>query len=516
MEERDPAGMYRQFRESARSRPKDTALVYFRTRWTYGELLEHIDRTARSLSAMGLKPGFRVAVALPNIPETVCLIYALGRIGATAVLLHPLSTAAEVADILPQTDCRAAFCLRGDEEKYAGFPALPVVSISPVQSLNPILRLFYRLRERPRRNTGQKEVLAASNGTRAVPVAPRVMPWSRFIRQGRAAAAEADGEAGQAEDIALILGSGGTVDAPKHIMLSQRAVAALAEFIQGLNRSEGNDGVLCLMPFFHGFGLCFCLHSSLLGGKSCILVPQYSDRSFARMLLRDKPSYLVGVPALYERMANNRHLRRRRLGFILGAACGGDAMSDRVFREVCDFLAQRGCACGIQMGYGLTECVTACAFTPEDAYKPGRIGKPFPGMRLKIASEVTSELPPGTAGEDLGQRAHPDVRLFGRPGRDGRGPAEGQRGNALAAHRGRRPSGRGWLFSIPGAGQAGDQAGRLQCISRDRGSRPGSPSLGLARVRRRAVRSGGGTLRGLLGGVRPDKNPHGEPRVSFA
>ena len=384
-----PAGMDGQLREISQVRRKDVALSFFGTRWTYGELLDRIARTADALSALGLKPEMRAAVALPNTPEAVYLIYALSRIGATPVLLHPMSTATEVADILARADCRCAFCLPGDADKYAGVPDLPLVSVSPVQSANPVVRLVFAMRERKTESDLSRNAV----GRRGV------MTWSRFIQNGRKRPPERNVPAGRDEDVALILGSGGTGGQPKHILLSNRAVATLAVFSQSLNRSRGNDGLLCLMPFFHGFGLCFALHAGLLAGKKCILMPGYSDRDFARTIRREKPAYLVGVPAMYERLASNPYLRDSRLDFILGAACGGDTMGERAFREVCDFLARRGCRCGIQIGYGLTECVTACTFTPENSFKPGRIGKPFPGMRLKIAADVRSSFPPETPGE---------------------------------------------------------------------------------------------------------------------
>ncbi len=350
----------------------------------------------------------KVAIALPNTPETVSLVYAVNRAGAIAVMLHPLSTVSETADILVRAECACAFCLPQDAAKFAVKADCRVVRVSPAQSLPLIWRAAYRLQRLRVWLTSVSRSGRESRPRGSAAAIRRSLSWSRFlINKGegkigfprRIDMAPASAPAARDGDIALIMGSGGTDGVPKFIELSNAAVHALAGFAQTLNRSEANDGLLCLMPFFHGFGLCFCLHSGLLGGKRCVLMPQYTDRLFARTLRREKPSYLVGVPIMYERMAANPHLRKAGLEFVLGAACGGDVMSEKVFRQVNDFFAGRGCGCRIQMGYGLTECVTACTFTPENRFKSGRIGVPFEGMKLKIASEVRGQLPPGTPGE---------------------------------------------------------------------------------------------------------------------
>ena len=95
---------------------------------------------------------------------------------------------------------------------------------------------------------------------------------------------------------AVILFSGGTTGSPKGVLLSNQNMNALADqVLTRVNPQPGKDSTLCILPLFHGFGLGICLHSVLLGGGRCILIPRFSKRN----LLMPSPSVNQPISLAY-------------------------------------------------------------------------------------------------------------------------------------------------------------------------------------------------------------------------
>ena len=67
--------------------------------------------------------------------------------------------------------------------------------------------------------------------------------------------------------------------------------------------------MLAVLPMFHGFGLGVCIHTAILKGCTIILVPQFNADSFAKLLRKKKPSFIAGVPTLYEALLRNDRLK---------------------------------------------------------------------------------------------------------------------------------------------------------------------------------------------------------------
>jgi long-chain acyl-CoA synthetase len=117
-------------------------------------------------------------------------------------------------------------------------------------------------------------------------------------------------------------------------------------------------------------------------GVSGILVPQFSVASYADLLKKYRPHYIMGVPTLYEALLRIEKLDGLDMSQLEGVFCGGDSLSVELKRKVDDFLKAHGATVQIREGYGLTECVTASCLTPRDFYVAGSIGIPFPDTFL--------------------------------------------------------------------------------------------------------------------------------------
>ena len=81
--------VYDLLEERSKEFPEFTALDYFGSKITYKKLIDKISKCAKALDAIGVKKGDSVSICLPNIPEAVCLFYAVNKIRAVANMIHP-------------------------------------------------------------------------------------------------------------------------------------------------------------------------------------------------------------------------------------------------------------------------------------------------------------------------------------------------------------------------------------------------------------------------------------------
>jgi long-chain acyl-CoA synthetase len=379
--------LYRMVAETAARVPDAIAWDFFGRRSTYRQLLAEIDRCADALAARGLGRDARLLIALPTTPQAVIAFYAANKLGALPALIHPLSTAPEIEHYLDAT--RAELVLTLD----AFYPQ--VAATRPRRALRHIL--LGRIGD----YLGPVERLGFwwKSGRRIarVPPDPRVRWWRDELRATHPCAAEA---ARDTDDPAAILFSGGTTSVPKGIVLSNRNFIA-----QGLQAASwggiaGGSSILAILPVFHGFGLGVCVNAVLMVGGTSILVPTFDADSAARLIVRKRPNFLVGVPTLYAALARDARLARADLSFLRAAFCGADTLPRPVKERFEALVAGGGGRLRLLEGYGLTEAVTGIMAMPLGEYREGSIGLPFPDMAAKICfPNGEAEAPIGQEGE---------------------------------------------------------------------------------------------------------------------
>ena len=201
---------------------------------------------------------------------------------------------------------------------------------------------------------------------------------------------------------AVILYSGGTSGTPKGICLTDLNFNACAMQAMEAIGEEFRKGfkMLSCMPMFHGFGLGINIHTVLIHGACCILMPTFNSKSYADMLRRKHPNFIAGVPTIFEALLHMPQLDGLDMSFLLGMFCGGDSLSVELKKKIDAFLKAHNAHIQVREGYGLTECVTASCLTPKDDYREGSIGIPFPDTVYCIVKPGTDEqLLPGEEGE---------------------------------------------------------------------------------------------------------------------
>jgi len=226
------------------------------------------------------------------------------------------------------------------------------------------------------------------------------IPWKEFIKQGHSYTKEIDDDF-KSKEVAAILYSGGTTGTPKGVMLTNMNLNALAmQSFEHVACLREKDKVLAIMPIFHGFGLGVCIHTVQYFGGTSILLPQFSAKTFDKLLKKYRPNVMVGVPTLFEALLKNKNLRGYDLSCLTCVISGGDSLSVELKRKVDAFLKEHGSPAKVREGYGLTECGSASCFTPLNYYREGSIGIPYPDMYFKIVQDGTDkEVPYGEEGE---------------------------------------------------------------------------------------------------------------------
>ena len=223
------------------------------------------------------------------------------------------------------------------------------------------------------------------------PEKPHIL-WKDFLKGGEGAVLpEITPDNGRTS---VILYSGGTSGVPKGICLTDRnfnACALQAREAIGQTYFKGLKMLSC-MPLFHGFGLGINLHTVLIHGACCVLMPTFNEKSYASMLRRKKPNFIAGVPTIFEALTHMPQLDGLDMSFLMGMFCGGDSLSVELKKKIDAFLREHNASIQVREGYGLTECVTASCLTPRDDYREGSIGLPFPDTEYRIVRPGTEEL----------------------------------------------------------------------------------------------------------------------------
>ncbi len=382
--------MYQMLSDTARQYPNNIAYNFMGKETTYAVFHKRIEAAAKGLTKMGIRKGDRVTICMANTPQAVDCFYALNRIGAIPNMIHPLSAAAEIAFYLNVSHSKAILTL---DQFYTKVDSIrkdleqPVeILIARIQDELPFpLNLAY-----PLTKGGRAGKLPKSGYTL----------WTDMVAAGKNTQLPAD--EGQCQDCGAILYSGGTTGTTKGIMLSNLNFNALGMQTIAASGYPSVAGMkmLSIMPVFHGFGLGVGIHTALIGGATCILVPQFSVATYAKILKKDKPELIPGVPTLFEALLRADSLENVDLSFLKGVFSGGDSLSPELKKKVDAFLKAHGSTEQIREGYGTTECVTASCLTPKNYARSGSIGVPFPDTYYKIVKPgTTEECDPNTEGE---------------------------------------------------------------------------------------------------------------------
>ena len=385
--------MYEAVRESAEEKKKMNSVAYeFKGKKTnYKTFFNKIDALGKAYMSIGIEKGDCVTVCMPNTPQGVDTFYALNRIGAIPAMIHPLSAVGEIAFYVKASSSKAVLVVDLFYEKVlealeqVDYPVKVIVAHIKDELPFPLNMLYpLTLKKKP-------APLPKDNKD--------VIDWADFIAGGRKIKKLPD-TFPKKEETAVILFSGGTTGTSKGIELTNLNMNALAAQV-ATNAGFTMEGLrmFSVMPLFHGFGLGVGIHTSLMASGTCIIIPQFTIKTYAQDVKKYKPNVIVGVPTLFEALLRSEGFDFD-LSFLRGMFCGGDSLSVELKKKVDTFLKEHNATIQVREGYGTTECVTASCLTPFDTYREGSIGIPLSDTYYAIVNPHNdTELPYGEEGE---------------------------------------------------------------------------------------------------------------------
>ena len=384
--------MFDKVADIARRYPDNIAFDFMGKSTTYRQMIAEIERCAKALKTIGVREGDRVTIALPNCPQAIYMFYAVNLVGAVSNMIHPLSAEKEIEFYLNESKSVTAITLDQFYHKFENVRentgVVNIIIASVKDALSKPVKAGYMLTE------GRK--------IKKIPKDAPVIRWKQFLHMSSHCFYKYRVER-KSNDPAVILYSGGTTGTTKGIVLTNKNFNALGQQVIAANPIfTPGDKMLAAMPLFHGFGLGVCVHTMLSQGGRCILIPQFTAKTYAKDLVKHRCNFIAGVPTLYEALLRLPSMKGADLSCLKGVFSGGDSLSIELKKKFDKFLAEHKATIQVREGYGTTETVTACCLTPLTKAKEGSIGIPFSDVYIKIVAPGTDrELPYGEEGEIL-------------------------------------------------------------------------------------------------------------------
>jgi len=391
--------------DAAKEFPNQVYTIFNDASRTFTQVKDTADRIANFLASRGIQKGDRVAIFLPNLPHYPAIYFGILKAGAVGVTCNPLYTVNELNYQLKDAGAKAVFCM--DHPQFYPTTVAAVkgsevetVVICGVKSYLPPIKAF----------------IGGLLGK--IPKAGNYEPGHLFFDDVVAAAkpVSPDVEINPAEDLALIIYTGGTTGVPKGAGLTHKNftydLKASEEWIRLVHepggklekpRRGGFHTYLGVLPWYHSFGMTCAMLSACSSGSRLICVPdpRAGNPPFTEVLKivqKHRPTVMPAVPTIFVAFTNHALLDQFDLTSLMGCFSGGAPLPPEVCKQ---FEEKTGAV--IFEGYGLSETAPVATVNPtnQEQRKIGSIGFPIPGTDIKILDIETgaTELPRGEDGE---------------------------------------------------------------------------------------------------------------------
>jgi acyl-CoA synthetase (AMP-forming)/AMP-acid ligase II len=371
--------MWAVLREQVRARGDEPFVVHGDRRLTYADVEDDARALAAALHHLGVEPGDRIAVDLPNWPEFVVALLAAARLGCVVVPLNPNYTARELGFMLRNSEAVVVVAA----ERFGGTDYLELFE----SFLFDLPDLQY----------------LATVGEEDLWYDDRIFQFEDLVSSGRGRELPRS-EVDPAEDSFAILYTPGTTGKAKGVMLSHANLVLTARATADVLSLRPDDVTLCSVPLFHIFGLGAALTTTLVSGGTVVLQDAFDAGAALDLVERHGVTVLHGVPTMFvmalrelevgeEREAGpDRDLSTLRTGIVAGAP-----VSPELARRVRERLVPE-----LEIAYGLTETSPTVSITSPDDPEEKRsatVGRPLEGVEVRLLDEDGEEAEPGDMGE---------------------------------------------------------------------------------------------------------------------
>jgi len=371
--------------------PDNDALIvcHQRRRYTYRELNEEVDRTARGLLSLGIQKGDRIGIWATNCAEWVLTQFATAKIGAVLVNINPSNRARELEYVLGQSECQTLIFIEGFRD---------IDYVQAVREMCPELAsgdpdtAFSRKLPHLRRL-----ILIGGQPSQGM------LGWDELVQRGRriefdellARESELD-----FDDVINIQYTSGTTGFPKGATLSHHNIVNNGAFVAQAMRFTDHDRLCIPVPFYHCFGMVLANLACVISGATMVVPSAYFEaEATLKAVSEERCTALHGVPTMFvaelQHPAFNKFdLHTLRTGIMAGSPCPIEVMKRVVNQMHCREMT---------IAYGLTEASRVVTqTTPDDPIerRVTTVGKVLPHTEIKIIDPLSGRIVPrGATGE---------------------------------------------------------------------------------------------------------------------
>ncbi|WP_423797945.1 class I adenylate-forming enzyme family protein [Neobacillus sp. SAB-20_R2A] len=351
-------------RLNALTYPSKTGFIFEERRFSFEQFNQRINLTANALLDSGIQQGDRIAVLDQNSIEYFCLYFAVSKIGA---ILVPIN-----------------FWYRPNEVAYVINDSKPKMLFVGVEYYENIKNFERELK------TIQEIIILSEKSTN------QHRNFNEFVKSVKSD--EPDVFVSW-EEPHLILYTSGTTGRPKGAILSQKRTIMDALSMSLSLRIKPSDRFISFFPPFH-VGLWDYAKLFWISGATVVLMKKFDAGNVLETLEKERITFLLGVPTMLRSMMEHRRFNQVDIS-SLRAFLYGSYDPTGVIERITNAIKERVEHLDIFHLYGLTEggpFVTVCQ--PDDIYhKWGTIGKPIPGVEVRLVDDADLEVKTGTAGE---------------------------------------------------------------------------------------------------------------------
>ena len=383
--------------ESFRKHAKSPFSVCMDQWMTYGELERRSAALGAYLQSLGLAPGARVAIMLPNIPQFGVTMAAVLRAGYTCVNVNPLYTARELEHQLKDSGATAIVILENFAHTLAEVVDHTAVKHVVMASMGDLLGFWY----------GRWITFAVRHLAKMVPAYELPLTGGRKVVTFKKALSLGEHKSlapSQAtlDSIAFLQYTGGTTGLSKGAVLTHRNIVAAtlqaeAWFTPALSKvgdlSKANS--IAALPLYHIFALTLCL-LAIRQGSSLTLIPNPRDIPKFIAELKKRPFHMLpAVNTLFNALLQNPQFKTLDFSHLCVSQAGGMAASESTARQW-----QKVTGSTMIEGWGMSETCAIGTNNPVTAKEfSGTIGLPLPGIDIAIKDDEGNSLPQGESGE---------------------------------------------------------------------------------------------------------------------
>ncbi len=380
--------------EAVRTYGQRDAIIFYGRRFTYAQLGAMADRFAAALIDLGVKPGDRVSISLPNIPQFPIAFFGALKAGAVVVPTNPIYTEPELQHQLTDSGAETIVVLDLVYHRLLHVrdktPVKRIIVAGVQDYLPPILAAGYRVQQRrAKQPLPSQQELRAEHAVHQFKdlIGKQSERW--FSLHALPAAAKAD-------DLAVLQYTGGTTGLAKGAMLTHRNL--LANAMQAWAWTEAAkkpEIILCAAPFFHSYGLTVAMNTGIWSGSALVLMPRYKAKDAVKFIQKYHPTIFPGVPTMYLGVAHEIEQHGGSIRSVRICISGSAPLPKEVQANFEKLSGGK-----VVEGYGLSEASPVTHCNPLYGEQRPGIGLPFPDTDASIQDAETGEmLPPGQPGE---------------------------------------------------------------------------------------------------------------------